>query len=73
MNRDSRILIIYSTFGDGHLQAANAVKQQLVAQGINQIHMIDLMAEAYPYWNSLSRFYYIKSSVWFPRDRKSVV
>jgi processive 1,2-diacylglycerol beta-glucosyltransferase len=66
MNRDSRILIIYSTFGDGHLQTANAVKQQLVARGINQIHMIDLMAEAYPYWNSVSRFYYIKSSAWFP-------
>jgi processive 1,2-diacylglycerol beta-glucosyltransferase len=66
MDRDSRILIIYSTFGDGHLQAANAVKQQLVAQGISRIHMIDLMAEAHPYWNAISRFCYIKSSAWFP-------
>jgi processive 1,2-diacylglycerol beta-glucosyltransferase len=66
MDRDSRILIIYSTFGDGHLQTANAVKQQLVAQGIKRIHMIDLMAEAHPYLNALSRFFYIKSSAWFP-------
>jgi processive 1,2-diacylglycerol beta-glucosyltransferase len=67
MDRDSRVLIIYSTFGDGHLQAANAVKQQLFDQGISRIHMIDLMAEAHPFWNAVSRFYYIKSSAWFPR------
>jgi processive 1,2-diacylglycerol beta-glucosyltransferase len=66
MDRDSRILIIYSTFGDGHVQAANAVKQQLLAQGINRIHMIDLMAEAHPNWNAVFRYCYIKSSVWFP-------
>jgi processive 1,2-diacylglycerol beta-glucosyltransferase len=66
MDRDSRILIIYSTFGDGHLQAANAVKQQLVDQGISRVHMLDLMAEAHPYWNAVSRYCYIKSSSWFP-------
>lgn len=61
------ILIVYSCFGDGHLQAARAIQQAFAAQGIRQVHLVDLLAEAHPHWNSISRFSYLKSSAHFPQ------
>jgi processive 1,2-diacylglycerol beta-glucosyltransferase len=67
VNQNPCIVIIYSTFGDGHVQAAKAIRQSLVSRGIGRVHMIDLLAEAHPYWNAVSRFSYLKSSVYFPK------
>ncbi|TJY44069.1 glycosyltransferase [Cohnella pontilimi] len=67
MSHDPCIVIIYSTFGDGHVQAAKAIRQTLASRGVKRIHMIDLLAEAHPYWNALSRFTYLKSTVYFPK------
>jgi processive 1,2-diacylglycerol beta-glucosyltransferase len=61
------ILIVYSTFGDGHVQAAKAIKQSLASKGVENVHMIDLLAEAHPYWNAVSRFSYLQSNVHFPK------
>ncbi|MCD9021481.1 MGDG synthase family glycosyltransferase [Cohnella silvisoli] len=66
MEPNTRILIIYSTFGEGHVQAANAIKQQFISQGIQQIYMLDLMAEAHPYWNAVTRYCYLTSSALCP-------
>ncbi|WP_123040493.1 MGDG synthase family glycosyltransferase [Cohnella candidum] len=67
MNKDATILIIYSTFGDGHLQVANSLKQTFNDMGYERIHLVDLLAEAHPLWNTLSRFAYLKSTVYCPK------
>ncbi|RKP58179.1 glycosyltransferase [Cohnella endophytica] len=67
MNKDPSILIVYSTFGDGHYQVANALKQSFAAQGYHKIHLVDLFAETHPFWNAISRFTYLKSALYFPK------
>ncbi|MFC5530251.1 MGDG synthase family glycosyltransferase [Cohnella yongneupensis] len=67
MIRDPSILIVYSTFGDGHLQVANALKQRFASLGYHRVHMVDLFAESHPFLNAISRFAYLKSTVYYPR------
>jgi processive 1,2-diacylglycerol beta-glucosyltransferase len=67
MLKDPSILIVYSTFGDGHVQVANALKQRFVSLGYRQIQLVDLFAESHPYLNAISRFVYLKSTVYCPK------
>ncbi|GMK40051.1 processive diacylglycerol beta-glucosyltransferase [Paenibacillus sp. CCS19] len=62
-NSAGRILIIYASYGDGHLQAARAIRDALERQGIeaNRIKLVDLMAEASPLLNEVSRRFYLHS------------
>lgn len=62
-----KILILYASYGEGHLQAARALRQSFVRQGADNVALIDLMAEAHPLLNGLTRFIYLKSSALFPR------
>jgi len=60
-----KILIVYASFGDGHRQAALALKQSFSAIGVGQIMLLDLLAESHPRLNEFSRFFYMKSySLW---------
>ncbi|PWV90643.1 processive 1,2-diacylglycerol beta-glucosyltransferase [Paenibacillus cellulosilyticus] len=58
-----RILIIYASYGDGHLQAARAIRDALQRQGIeaSRIRLVDLMAQASPLLNEVSRRFYMHS------------
>ncbi|MCC3371499.1 glycosyltransferase [Cohnella sp. REN36] len=67
MTSETRIQIVYSSFGDGHLQAALAVKQSFAEMGIDRVDLIDLFAEAHPRLNAASRYFYLKSAVHAPR------
>lgn len=66
MNRVPRIVIVYSTFGEGHVQVAKALKQSFEAKGYRRIHLVDFFADSHPVWNAISRFAYLKSSVFCP-------
>lgn len=66
LNRRPKILILYAMFGDGHYQVSQALKQQFLEQGIEDVKMIDLFAESHPRFNGLFRFLYDKSAAWFP-------
>lgn len=62
-NMAGRILIIYASYGDGHLQAARAIRDALERQGVEpkRIKLVDLMAEASPLLNEVSRRFYMHS------------
>ncbi|MBY9078188.1 UDP-N-acetylglucosamine 2-epimerase [Paenibacillus sp. HN-1] len=62
MNRTPAVLIVTSKFGDGHVKAAEAIKQAFEAQGIDQVHIVDLFAEVFPRLNELSRRFYLNNS-----------
>lgn len=61
MVNNKRILILTASYGDGHLQAARTLKHSFERQGIEQVHILDLMEEAHPIINKVSTALYIKS------------
>ncbi|WP_282938469.1 glycosyltransferase [Paenibacillus sp. RC67] len=62
MNHRPRILILTASYGDGHIQAARALKQSFLNQGMEQILIVDLMKEAHPLLNSITTTLYLKST-----------
>jgi len=66
MDKHRSVLIISSSFGEGHIQVSKAIRDHLNQYGINQIKVLDLLAEAHPYINAVSRFFYLKSTAIAP-------
>ena len=67
MRKDLRILLLYASYGNGHLQVTHALNECFRRKGITQVTMTDLFAEAYPLTNKLTKFLYIKSFTLFPQ------
>ncbi|GGH38087.1 MGDG synthase family glycosyltransferase [Paenibacillus segetis] len=62
MNTKSpKIMILYASYGDGHYQATKAIESCFQRKGISNIILLDLMAEAHPLLNELTKFMYIQS------------
>ncbi|CAM3563430.1 MULTISPECIES: MGDG synthase family glycosyltransferase [Saccharibacillus] len=59
--QEPNVLILYASYGDGHYQATKALEKSLHDRGIRKVKMLDLMAEAHPRLNDLTRFVYIQS------------
>ncbi|QGG58020.1 MGDG synthase family glycosyltransferase [Paenibacillus sp. B01] len=66
LRREPKALLLYASYGDGHLQAAKAIRAQLAERGCGPIRMVDLMAEAHPLLDALSRCFYRSSYRLFP-------
>lgn len=56
-----KIIILYASYGDGHYQASKAVEASLRSKGVADVMLLDLMAEAHPLINGLTRFVYMQS------------
>ncbi|TCM99413.1 processive 1,2-diacylglycerol beta-glucosyltransferase [Paenibacillus sp. BK033] len=67
MKPNSKIMIIYASFGDGHIKAARALLESFTALGYNNIQLIDLLELTHPRINSASRWLYLKSSSYAPK------
>jgi processive 1,2-diacylglycerol beta-glucosyltransferase len=59
---NTQILILTASFGDGHLQASRALKMSFLERGIGNVNVIDLLKEAHPVLNVISRKLYITST-----------
>ncbi|WP_458120254.1 MGDG synthase family glycosyltransferase [Paenibacillus sp. Z6-24] len=55
------VLIVYASYGDGHLQAARSLRDSLHERGIQRVILLDLMAESHPWINEITRFVYMQS------------
>ncbi|BCG59325.1 MGDG synthase family glycosyltransferase [Paenibacillus sp. URB8-2] len=64
MNPNPVVLIVTSTFGDGHVKVAEAIEHSFRSRGIDQVHTVDLFAEVHPKLNELSRKFYLNSAVY---------
>lgn len=62
-----KIMIVYANYGDGHRQAALALKQSFAHFGASDIVLLDLLAEAHPILNEFSRYFYMKSYTLWPQ------
>jgi processive 1,2-diacylglycerol beta-glucosyltransferase len=67
MTSDLKILIFYASYGEGHIQVSKALINSFKEKGIKHIKMIDLLAEAHPKLDALSRFFYLKSTSYWPQ------
>lgn len=56
-----KIMILYASYGDGHYQATKAIEACFHTRGIQNVISLDLMAEAHPFLNELTKFVYIQS------------
>ncbi|MGK9252624.1 diacylglycerol glucosyltransferase [Paenibacillus humicus] len=65
-HRQPKLMILYASYGEGHLQAALAVKESLARKGNDRTVLIDLMAEAHPLLNEMTRLAYRSSYTVMP-------
>jgi processive 1,2-diacylglycerol beta-glucosyltransferase len=64
---NEKILILTGNFGDGHLQAANAVRKFLTNRNPDaEVIIIDFMELAHPLIHSISRYFFIQGLKRFP-------
>ncbi|GAA0134647.1 diglucosyl diacylglycerol synthase [Paenibacillus sp. YSY-4.3] len=56
-----KVLIMYASYGDGHYQASKALEASFHRSGITDVVLLDLMAEAHPFLNEMTKFVYMQS------------
>ncbi|MNJ30444.1 MGDG synthase family glycosyltransferase [Paenibacillus bouchesdurhonensis] len=56
-----KVLIMYASYGDGHYQASKALEASFHHSGITDVVLLDLMAEAHPFLNEMTKFVYMQS------------
>jgi processive 1,2-diacylglycerol beta-glucosyltransferase len=61
MSKQKKIFILYARFGEGHWQAASALRHSFTHLGNIEVKLIDLLAESHPVINEVSQFVYKKS------------
>jgi processive 1,2-diacylglycerol beta-glucosyltransferase len=61
MNPDVKVLILYASYGKGHIQVSEALMKRFQDRGIRNIVLMDLFAQAHPFIDAISRYVYIKS------------
>ena len=62
-----KVLILFASYGDGHIQVSNALKERFESDAGCEVKLVDLFAEAYPRLNELTKYIYIKSYTLFPK------
>ena len=55
MEKQSKILVVTSSFGNGHKQVSNALKSELKQHNFKDVTIIDLYEEAYPTINNFAK------------------
>ncbi|MEB3102307.1 MGDG synthase family glycosyltransferase [Ferviditalea candida] len=56
-----KVLILYASYGDGHIQVSKALHESFRRHGVDDVLMVDLFAEAHPAINAMTRYLYLKS------------
>ncbi|MHA6482321.1 MGDG synthase family glycosyltransferase [Paenibacillus sp. strain BS8-2] len=61
-----KLLILYASYGEGHVQAARALQSALERLGNNRTVLCDLMAESHPWLSGMTRRFYQSSYTHMP-------
>jgi processive 1,2-diacylglycerol beta-glucosyltransferase len=56
-----KVLILTASYGNGHIQVAKTLKEECHKQGINEVIISNLFAEAHPLVNDITEYLYLKS------------
>jgi processive 1,2-diacylglycerol beta-glucosyltransferase len=65
-NQELKVLILYASYGDGHIQVSKALQQCFLDKGVNRVQMVDLYASAHPLLDAVTRFVYLVSCSYCP-------
>lgn len=60
-SKSPKIMILYASYGDGHYRASKAIEAGFHSKGIRDVVLLDLMAEAHPLLNELTKLVYLHS------------
>ncbi|MNO22539.1 Processive diacylglycerol beta-glucosyltransferase [compost metagenome] len=60
-SKSPKVMILYASYGNGHFQASKAIEAVFRSKGVSDIVLLDLMAQAHPLLNGLTKFVYIQS------------
>jgi len=63
---DPCVLVVYASYGDGHLQAARAIQGMLLEKGVRRTVTVDLMGEAHPWIGAFTKRFYMHSFTMLP-------
>ncbi|WCK56517.1 glycosyltransferase [Aneurinibacillus sp. Ricciae_BoGa-3] len=61
MKKDSKVLILYARYGEGHIQVSKALQTTFYETGVKDVVLKDLFAEAHPLIDTVTRAFYKKS------------
>lgn len=64
--RQPKLLILYASYGEGHVQAAKALQSALERFGNERTVLYDLMAQSHPLLNEMTRKFYHSSYTRMP-------
>lgn len=67
LNASPKILILFARFGDGHYQAAKAIKRQFAERGIDDVTLFDPFGDSYPTLNRCCQFLYYRCTSKHPK------
>jgi len=66
MNSNTKILILYANYGEGHFQVSQALLRHFQENGLMNVQILDLYAEAHPRIHSITQYIYMKSTAYMP-------
>jgi processive 1,2-diacylglycerol beta-glucosyltransferase len=67
LSRLSKLLVLSASYGEGHQQAANAVRDALAAMSPNtEVEILDYMRYVHPVLDSVAKYCYLKSVKFAP-------
>ena len=61
MLRTLRILVLSAGYGEGHAQVSRVLQRCFQSRGIEDVKIVDLIGEAHPVINAITRYMYLKS------------
>jgi processive 1,2-diacylglycerol beta-glucosyltransferase len=56
-----RILVLSAGYGEGHIQVSRVLQRCFHSRGIENVKIVDLIGEAHPVINTITRYMYLKS------------
>ena len=61
MSGSLRILVLSAGYGEGHIQVSRVLQRCFHSRGIENVKIVDLIGEAHPVINTITRYMYLKS------------
>jgi processive 1,2-diacylglycerol beta-glucosyltransferase len=61
MKKKQKVLILFASYGEGHIQVSQVLQKHFYKNGITDVLVTDLFAEAHPWIDTFTQYLYLKS------------
>lgn len=66
MVKNPYVLILAASYGNGHIEVSKVLHHHFLKNGVNNVEIMDLFAEAHPLMNEFVKYVYLKSFTMAP-------